>query len=73
LSSNHVRRARGNKHAQARPSSRNAADNGANWQRLRAQYLDRARAAIDAGDRIAAEGYYQHAEHYSRMIAGTAV
>lgn len=32
------------------------------------KYLVLAREAITVGDRIAAEGYYQHAEHYLRLI-----
>lgn len=32
------------------------------------KYLLLAREAITTGDRIAAEGYYQHAEHYLRLI-----
>jgi hypothetical protein len=32
------------------------------------KYLAMARDAASAGDRIAAENYYQHAEHYYRII-----
>jgi hypothetical protein len=32
------------------------------------KYLALARDAASAGDRIAAENYYQHAEHYYRVI-----
>ena len=32
------------------------------------KYLAMARDATSAGDRIAAENYYQHAEHYYRLI-----
>lgn len=32
------------------------------------KYLGMARDASSQGDRIAAENYYQHAEHYFRMI-----
>ncbi|MBI1206330.1 MAG: DUF4167 domain-containing protein [Azospirillum sp.] len=32
------------------------------------KYLTLARDATSAGDRIAAENYYQHAEHYFRII-----
>jgi hypothetical protein len=32
------------------------------------KYLAMARDAASQGDRIAAENYYQHAEHYFRMI-----
>jgi hypothetical protein len=33
------------------------------------RYLALAREASTAGDRIAAEGYFQHAEHYYRVMA----
>ena len=33
------------------------------------KYLSLARDASSAGDRISAEGYYQHAEHYYRIIS----
>src|SRR3546814_7046007 len=33
------------------------------------KYLSLARDATSAGDRIAAEAYYQHAEHYSRVLS----
>ena len=32
------------------------------------KYLTLARDATSSGDRIAAEGYYQHAEHYFRVM-----
>lgn len=32
------------------------------------KYLGLARESMAVGDRIAAEGYYQHAEHYLRLI-----
>lgn len=36
------------------------------------RYLEMARAAAVSGDEIAAEGHYQHAEHYFRLMnAGT--
>lgn len=35
------------------------------------KYLALARDATVAGDRISAEAYYQHAEHYYRMFTGT--
>ena len=31
------------------------------------RYVALARAEFQAGDRVAAENYYQHAEHYFRM------
>ncbi|GAB6054248.1 hypothetical protein JCM17960_30680 [Magnetospira thiophila] len=36
------------------------------------KYLSLARDASSAGDRITAEGYYQHAEHYYRIISAQA-
>ena len=44
----------------------------ANWQRLLDQYLARARSLANT-DRVEAENCYQHADHYLRMIQGTAV
>lgn len=38
------------------------------WQ-VHERYLNMARDAQAAGDRVAAENYYQHADHYYRMIA----
>ena len=48
------------------------ANTRANWQRLLDQYLERGRALANT-DRIEAENCYQHADHYLRMIQGTAV
>ena len=45
-----------------RPGSQDA-------QRNYERYLALAQAEIQAGDRIAAENYYQHAEHYFRVMA----
>ena len=39
-----------------------------NWQRSRDRYLALARAAASSGDAIEAENYYQHAEHYFRLM-----
>jgi hypothetical protein len=38
--------------------------------RVLERYLTLARDANSAGDRIAAENYYQHAEHYYRVLNG---
>jgi hypothetical protein len=54
-------------HAGAAPASRGATPQ-ANYQR----YLALAKAKALAGDRIEAERYYQYAEHYHRLISGTA-
>jgi hypothetical protein len=53
--------------AGAAPASRGASPQ-ANYER----YLALAKAKALAGDRIEAERYYQHAEHYLRLISGTA-
>jgi hypothetical protein len=37
-------------------------------QRRYAQYLELARAEALTGDTVAAENYYQHAEHYFRTM-----
>jgi Domain of unknown function (DUF4167) len=33
------------------------------------RYLALAQAELQAGDRVAAENYYQHAEHYFRLMS----
>jgi Domain of unknown function (DUF4167) len=33
------------------------------------RYMALAQAELQAGDRVAAENYYQHAEHYFRLIS----
>ena len=40
-----------------------------NAQRSYERYLALAQAEARAGDRIAAENYYQHAEHYFRSMS----
>jgi hypothetical protein len=35
------------------------------------RYLARAQDALLAGDRIAAEGFFQHADHYYRVMTGS--
>jgi Domain of unknown function (DUF4167) len=57
------------------PARRNApcgspkARNVQNAQRNYERYLALARAEALAGDRIVAENYFQHAEHYFRSLA----
>jgi hypothetical protein len=47
-----------------------AAPNGAhNARKNYERYLALAQAEVQAGDRIAAENYYQHAEHYFRSMS----
>jgi Domain of unknown function (DUF4167) len=48
---------------------RSQARNAQNAQRSYERYLALARAEALAGDRIAAENYFQHAEHYFRSMA----
>jgi Domain of unknown function (DUF4167) len=48
-----------------RPQARNAQSAQRNYER----YLALARAEALAGDRIVAENYFQHAEHYFRSLA----
>jgi hypothetical protein len=46
------------------------APNGAhNAQKNHERYLALAQAEVQAGDRVAAENYYQHAEHYFRLMS----
>lgn len=40
-----------------------------NAYQVHEKYLQLARDAQSSGDRVAAENYYQHAEHYYRIIA----
>lgn len=53
--------------AGAAPARRGASAQ-ANYER----YLALAKAKALAGDRIEAERYYQYAEHYHRLISGSA-
>jgi Domain of unknown function (DUF4167) len=48
-----------------RPDSRGSHSARRNYDR----YLALAQAELQAGDRVAAENYYQHAEHYFRMMS----
>jgi hypothetical protein len=51
-----------------RPQARNSQNAQRNYER----YLVLARAEALTGDRIAAENYFQHAEHYFRSMAENA-
>jgi Domain of unknown function (DUF4167) len=42
------------------------------WKRRLEHYLAQAQTATASGDTIGAENYYQHAEHYLRMIRSAA-
>jgi len=60
----------------SRPSVRspmsqwNRVNDFANAKRSHERYMALARAATLAGDRIEAENFYQHAEHYFRLMKG---
>lgn len=64
LENRFARSGSGDRRAQAtpRPNSRGSYE----------QYLALARGKALAGDRIEAERYYQYAEHYHRLMKGTA-
>ena len=49
-------------------ASRRRPDRGANPKARYAQYMELARAAALTGDTVETENYYQHAEHYYRMM-----
>lgn len=53
-------------------STPRAAKPGAGAQASYERYLAMAKAKALAGDRIEAERYYQYAEHYHRLISGSA-
>ncbi len=48
-----------------RPGPRGSHNARRNYER----YLALAQAEVQAGDKIAAENYYQHAEHYFRSMS----
>lgn len=52
----------------AKHSARNATSSSENAQRNYEHYLALARAEALKGDPIAAENYFQHAEHYLRSM-----
>jgi len=60
--------ARRNESSGPRSQASNAQSAEKNYQR----YLVLARAEALAGDRVTAEGYFQHAEHYFRLMAKNA-
>ena len=68
-------RGRSNRRPQAGSSRVSGKDGGhqeirvrGNLQQILEKYLTLAREATSGGDRIAAENYYQHAEHYYRLL-----
>src|SRR5499426_2056670 len=67
-------RGRGPRRPHANPRQQTYDSNGpdvrirGNAYQVLEKYLAMARDATSAGDRIAAENFYQHAEHYYRII-----
>lgn len=67
-------RGRNNGKRNQNPRSKNFESSGSEQkvrgtaQQVLDKYLALARDATSAGDRIAAEGYFQHAEHYYRIL-----
>ena len=49
-------------------SARQRPDQGVNAKARYVRYLAMARAAAQAGDIVEAENFYQHAEHYFRVM-----
>jgi hypothetical protein len=49
-------------------AGRNRRQASGNWKQSRDRYLALAQAAALSGDAIQAENYYQHADHYLRLI-----
>lgn len=66
-------RSRGNGKRHSSSKNQNFESNGPDVkvrgtaQQVLEKYLALARDAASAGDRVASEGYYQHAEHYFRL------
>ncbi len=71
-------RGRGNGRKHSNPRNYSFESNGpdvkvrGNAQQVIEKYLTLARDATSAGDRISAESYYQHAEHYYRILNANA-
>ncbi len=58
----------GNPRTQTNRNNGQAVRGGGNARQVMERYLALAREATSAGDRITAEGYFQHAEHYYRVM-----
>ena len=72
---NNSRRSRGRGNGKRQQRNNNVDSHGpevrvrGTVQQVHDKYLTLARDATSSGDRISAENYYQHAEHYHRIIA----
>ena len=60
----------GNPRTQTNRNNGQAVRGGGNARQVMERYLALAQEATTAGDRITAEGYFQHAEHYYRLMTG---
>lgn len=54
-------------------AGRKSSPSAAGLQASISRYLELARQAESAGDKVSSENYYQHAEHYFRMAQGETV
>ena len=59
----------GNPRTQTNRNNGQTARGGGNARQVMERYLALAQVATTAGDRITAEGYFQHAEHYYRTLS----
>ena len=68
----HRPRGHANGHANPRPynggNGRSIGRSSGNPKQAMERYLALAREALTLGDRVTAEGYFQHAEHYYRVM-----
>jgi hypothetical protein len=58
--------------AQRENRTNNAQNVRIHWQRRHEHFTSLARTASVSGNAVDAENYFQHAEHYFRMMQGTA-
>ncbi|MGC6512045.1 MAG: DUF4167 domain-containing protein [Parvibaculales bacterium] len=70
-----MKRSRGRNRRQGNPANRNYESNGPDVKvrghasTINEKYLSLARDALTAGDPVNAENYFQHAEHYFRIMS----
>ena len=60
---------RGNGNGRSHRNGNNGQVNRGNARQVMEKYLNMAKDAVAAGDTVAAEGYFQHAEHYFRVMS----
>ncbi len=61
----------GNPQTRTNRNNGQAVRGGGNVRQVMEKYLALARDATTAGDRITAEGYFQHADHYYRVMTAS--